>query len=128
MFFKVAAHKNSAITVKKTSVLERLFNIKLQAYKPAFLFKKRLQHRCFLEKVLRTAFFAEHLTVQYTFSKFYVMIYFLDVFGYKINIFHISCAIALISSMVHAYSVLAFTPEFLVSFARVAGRLQHYSN
>ena len=34
---------------------------------------------------------------------------------YKIDIFHISCAIALISSMVHGYSVLVFTPKFLVS-------------
>ena len=95
--------------------------IKLQAYRPAFLLKKRLQHRCFLKKFLRTAFFVEHLTVHYTFSKFYVMIDFLDVFGYKIDIFHISCAIALISFMVHAYSVLVFTPKFLVSvsFARI---------
>ena len=36
-------------------------------------------------------------------------------------IFHISCAIALISSMVHEYSILIFTPKFLlsVSFARI---------
>ena len=34
---------------------------------------------------------------------------FLGVFGYKIDMFHISCAIALISSMV------AFAPKFLVS-------------
>ena len=94
-----------------------VFLIKLQAYSPAFLLKNRLQHRCFL-KYLRTAFFVEHLTVHYTFSKFYVIIDFLDV---KIDIFHISCAIALISFMVHAYSVLVFTPKFLVSvsFARI---------
>ena len=66
-------------------------------------------------KSLRTAFFAEHITVCYTFSKFYVMIEFLDVFGYKINIFHISCTIALISSIDHGYFVLVFTPKFLVS-------------
>ena len=35
--------------------------------------------------------------VDYTFSKFYVIIEFLDVFGDKIDIFHISCAIALFS-------------------------------
>ena len=94
-----------------------VFLIKLQAYSPAFLLKNRLQHRCF-PKYLRTAFFVEHLTVHYTFSKFYVIIDFLDV---KIDIFHISCAIALISFMVHAYSVLVFTPKFLVSvsFARI---------
>ena len=98
-----------------------IFVIKLQAYRPTFLLKKGLQYRCFLKKFLRTAFFVEHLTIHYTFSKFYVMIDFLDVFGYKIDIFHISCAIALISSMVHAYSVLVFTPKFLVSvsFARI---------
>ena len=98
------------------------FLIKLQAYRPAFLLKKRLQHKCFLKKFLRTSFFVEHLTVHYTFSKFYMMIDFLDVFGYKIDIFHISCVIALISFMVHTYSVLVFTPTFSlsVSFARIA--------
>ena len=35
---------------------------------------------------------------------------FLDVFGYKIDIFHISCAIALISYMV------VFTPKLLVIY------------
>ena len=34
------------------------------------------------------------------------MIEFFDVFVYKIDIFHISCAIALISSMVHGYFYL----------------------
>ena len=43
------------------------------------------------------------------------MIEFLDVFGYKINIFHISCTIAFISSIDHGYFVLVFTPKFLVS-------------
>ena len=60
----------------------------MQAYRPAFLFKKTLQHRCFLKKILRTAFFVEHLTVFSTFSKFYVMVDFFDVFGCKIDIFH----------------------------------------
>ena len=46
----------------------------------------------------------------------------LDVFGYKIDIFHISCAIALFSFItlvlklwVHGYLVVVFIPEFLVS-------------
>ena len=41
---------------------------------------------------------------------------------YKIDIFHISGVIALIFSMAHGYSVLVFTPKFLVSvsFARIA--------
>ena len=43
------------------------------------------------------------------------MIDFLDVFGYKIDIFRISCPIALIYPMVLAYYVLVFTPKFLVS-------------
>ena len=71
-----------------------VFLIKLQAYRPGIFIKKRLQHRCFFKTFLRTAFFVEHLFVHYTFSKFYVMISFLDVFEYKIDIFHISCTIA----------------------------------
>ena len=98
--FKIAALKNFAITVKETPVLECLFN------KVAFSLKKRLQHRFFLKKFLRTAFFLEHLAVRYAFLKFYVMIEFLDIFRYKIDIFHISCTIALISSMVYAYPYL----------------------
>ena len=47
--------------------------------------------------------FFNKLTVYYTFSKFYVMICY--------DIFHISCTIALISSMVHGYSVLVFTQK-----------------
>ena len=96
------------------------FLIKLQAYRPAFLLKKRLQHRCFLKKFWRIHFFVEHLTVHYTFSKFYVMIYFLDVFGYKIDIFHFLCHCF---DFLHGpcLSVLVFTPKFLVSvsFARI---------
>ena len=114
MFFKIAVLKNFTITVKK-HLCWNVFLIKFQADRPAFLFKKRLKHSCFLKKSLRTAFFVEHIKVCYTFSKFYVMIEFLDVFGYKIDIFHISCTIALISSMDHGYSVLVFTPKFLVS-------------
>ena len=52
MFFKIAVLKNFAITVKKTPELECFFNkfADLQV-------QHRLQHRCFLYKFLRTAFF-----------------------------------------------------------------------
>ena len=51
----------------------------------------------------------------------------LDVFGYKIDIFHISCVIALFSFLTlfepvfHGYFALIFIPKFLVSvtFARI---------
>ena len=45
----------------------------------------------------------------YTFPQFYVMIESLEIFGSKINIFHISCAIALFS-----FVTLVFEPEFHV--------------
>ena len=61
------------ITVKKTPVLECLFN-KFAGLQVCIFMKKRLQHRCFLKKFLRTAFFCRILTVHYTFSKLYVMI------------------------------------------------------
>ena len=77
--------------------------INLQAYRPAFLLKGDSDTPTPTQKFLRAAFLVEHLTVHYTFSKFY---------GYIIDIFHISCAIALISSMIHNYSVLIFTPNF----------------
>ena len=67
-----------------------VFLINLQAYRHAFLLKKILQHRCFLEKFLRTAFFVEYLTAHYIFSKFFVMVDFFDIIGYKIDIFHMS--------------------------------------
>ena len=75
MIFKIAALKNFAITVKKTPALECLFH-KYPCPQACIFIKRRLQHRCFLKKFLRTAFFVEHLTVHYTFSKFYVMIEF----------------------------------------------------
>ena len=53
-----------------------VFLTKLQAYRPVFLLKKKLQHKCFLKKFLRTAFSVEHLTVHYNFSKLFVMIEF----------------------------------------------------
>ena len=73
-------------------------------------------------------FFYRAPSAHYTFQNFYVMIDSLDVFGYKIDIFQISCAIALFSfitlvleSGVHGYFVLVFILKFLVSitFARI---------
>ena len=111
MFFKIAVLKYFAIILLRKHLCWSDFLIKLQAYRPVFLLKERLQHRCFLEKFLRTAFFVEHLTVHYTFSKFYVMIYFLDVLGTKLTFF-ISFVSLLWFPLVHAYSVIAFTTKF----------------
>ena len=75
MFFKIAVLKNFAVTVKKTPVLECLFD-KFAGLQACIFTKRRLRHWCFLKKFLRTAFLVEHLTVHYTFSKFYVLIKF----------------------------------------------------
>ena len=79
--------------------------------------KKRLQHRCFPVNVaqsLSTAFHIEHFVlIHYTFQNFYVMIESFRFFGYKIDVFHISCATALFSFIilvleleVHCYFVI----------------------
>ena len=75
MFFKIAVLKNFSVTVKKTPVLECLFD-KFAGLQACIFTKRRLRHWCFLKKFLRTAFLVEHLTVHYTFSKFYVLIKF----------------------------------------------------
>ena len=61
-------------------------------------------------------------SAHYTFPKCYVMINSLDTFGYKTDIFHISCTIALfffisvaLELRVHGYFVLVFIPKILVS-------------
>ena len=66
MFFKTGVLKNFAIFTGKHLCWNH-FLIKLQDWRPVFVFKKRLQHRCFsviTAKFLRIAFF----------PKFYVMI------------------------------------------------------
>ena len=73
MSFKIAVPKNFAVTAQKTLKLGCLFN-KFAGLQASIFIKKRLQQRCFLKKFLRTAFFVEHLTVHYTFSKFCLMI------------------------------------------------------
>ena len=45
---------------RKRPVLKSLFN-KVSGLQPAALSKKRLHHRCFPVKLLRTRFFIEHL-------------------------------------------------------------------
>ena len=111
MFFKIAALKNFAITVKKTAVLECLFN-------------KFANPQVFSYEIFKNSFFCRHVTVHYTFSKFYVMI--ASFWRPWVQNWHFpfSCAIALISSMV------VFTPKYLVSVSSHAlqPRLQHYSD
>ena len=107
MFYKINALKNLAIFTGK-HLCWRLFLINF--------IKKRPQHRCFpanIAKCLSTAFYIEHFVpIHYTFQNFYVIIEFFRFFGYKIDIFHSSCATALFSfitllseSKVHCYFV-----------------------
>ena len=107
MFYKINALKNLAIFTGK-HLCWRLVLINF--------IKKRPQHRCFpanIAKCLSTAFYIEHFVpIHYTFQNFYVIIEFFRFFGYKIDIFHSSCAAALFSfitllleSEVHCYFV-----------------------
>ena len=64
MFFKIGVLKNFSMFAKK-HLCSSLFLIKLGPWRPAFLLKKRFQHRCFpvnIAKFLRTAnsFLVEH--------------------------------------------------------------------
>ena len=107
MFYKINALKKLAIFTGK-HLCWRLFLINF--------IKKRPQHRCFpanIAKCLSTAFYIEHFVpIHYTFQNFYVIIESFRFFGYKIDIFHSSCATALFSfitllleSEVHCYFV-----------------------
>ena len=76
MFFKIAVLKNFEILSRK-HLCWSPFLLKLHAWRPAFLFKKTLQHRCFAVntvKLWRLAFLVEHLTVDYTFPKSIIII------------------------------------------------------
>ena len=79
IFFKIAVLKILAILSRKY-LCWSLFLIKLKTWRLAFLLKKRLQYRCFAVNIVKFLrldfFFVEHLTVHYTFPKFYVMIKF----------------------------------------------------
>ena len=62
--------------------------------------KKRLQHRCFpmnIANCLSTGFYKEQLPFIMLFGNFMCDRITLDLFRYKIDIFHISCVIALFS-------------------------------
>ena len=105
MFCKINALKNLAIFPGK-HLCWRFFLINL--------IKNRLQHSCFpvnIPKCLSTAFYIKHFVpIHYTFQNFYVMIKFFRFFGYKIDIFHIPCALfsfitLVLESEVHCYFV-----------------------
>ena len=92
MFYKIDALTNLAIFTGK-HLCWRFFLIDF--------IKNRLQYRCFpvnIAKCLSTSFYKEpFVSIHYTFQNFYVMIEFFGFFGYKVDIFHISCATALSS-------------------------------
>ena len=74
MFSKTILLKYFAIFTGK-HLYWSLFLIQFQDWRPVFLFKKRLQHRCFsvnIAQSLRMAFLWR--PVHYTFSKFYLLI------------------------------------------------------
>ena len=86
MFSKTGALKNFAVFTGKNLCWSH-FLIKFQDWRPAFLFKKRLQHWCFsvnIVKFLRTAFLLKICSL-YTIINFYLMIgnwYFRVIFHY----------------------------------------------
>ena len=104
-----------------------LFLIKLGPWRSEFLLKKGFQRKCFPANIatfLRTAFLWNFFCSLY----FYVMIGFFGCF-WVIDLFHISCTIALFSfitlvleSGIHSYFLLVFIPKFLVNitFARTS--------
>ena len=105
MFCKIDALKNLAIFTGKHLVW-RFFLINF--------IKKRHQYRCFSVNVatcLSTAFYIEHIPFIILFRNFMWWKNSLDVLGYRIDIFHISCAIALLFMIlvlepkVHCYFV-----------------------
>ena len=85
MFSKTGVLKNFAIFTGK-NLCWSLFLIKFQDWRPAFLFKKRLQRRCSsvnIVKFLRTVFYWR--PVHYTTINFYLMVdnwYFRVIFYY----------------------------------------------
>ena len=81
MFFKTGVLKNFVIFTGK-HLCRNLFLIKFQDSRPAFLFKKRLQHRYFSEnivKFLRTAFLQDTCSSYFyeiSFDDRYLMLFF----------------------------------------------------
>ena len=75
MFFRTSFLKNFAIFTGKY-LCWSLFLIRFQDWRPAFLFKKRLQHRfsfCQYCKIFKNGFFYRR-PVHYTIPKFYLII------------------------------------------------------
>ena len=73
-------------------------------------------------EIIENSFFIEHLLFIILFQNFYVIIEFFGCLWVQIDIFHISCAIALFSfitllseSGAHGYFILVFVLKFLVS-------------
>ena len=101
MFFKIDALKNLSMFEKK-NLWSSLFLIKLGPWRPAFLFKKRFQRRCFpvnIAKFLRTAFLWN--------TVFYVMIEFfgrLWVQNWRVPYFLYFCFVFLYNSSVRIES------------------------
>ena len=105
--------------------------MKLQAWRPEFLLKKKHQHMYFsvnIAKLLRTVFFIEHLLLIILFRNFYVMIEFLGrlwvqnwYFSYFLCRFFLLFITLVLESGVHGYFVLVFILRFFVSitFARI---------
>ena len=90
VFYKIDALKNLAIFTGKQ---------KCRSFFLINFIKKRLQHRYFpmnITKCLSTEFCIEYLLFSIFFRKFFDRILW-NVFGYKIDICHISCAIAFFS-------------------------------
>ena len=112
MFFKIGVLKNFSMFAKK-HLCSSLFLIKLGPWRPAFLLKKRFQHRCFpvnIAKFLRTAFLWNTFCSLY----FYVMIEFfgrLWVQNWRVSYFLYYCFVFL-----HNSSVRIRSPELFRTF------------
>ena len=112
-------------------MLESLFD-KVAGPKACIFIEKETPTQVFFCEyceIIENSVFIEQLLLFILFRNFCVMIEFFGRFGYKIDIFHISCAIALFSfitlvlkSALHGYFAFVFILNFLVSitFARIA--------
>ena len=100
MFFKVGALKNFSMFTNNTCV-ESLFD-KAGALKACIFIKKEIPTQvfsCEYSKILKNSF----LVVHYTFTWWYNS---LDVFGYKIDVFHISCTTCFLYRLQHMIELL----------------------
>ena len=114
MCFKISALKNFAIFARKRQCWS-LFLIKLQAWRPAFLLKKRLHSRCFsvnIKRFLRTVFLQNTSSSLY-FPKFYVMIEWFGRLWAQNWHFYISCFHTKI------FSKCTFSTHYNVGFSAI---------